>query len=184
MDHELMDLEPGDLGNARALIEAYGQDVRYVTDLGWHYWDGTRWQHDDDNAQVREYAKATARRLYATAKTFTFSQAADAAERIRRAQRSHEAARVSAMVKLAQSERSVLLKPEDFDRDPWRFTVANGTLDLRTGELHEYRREDLITKLAPVAYSSDAECPIFLAFLKRIMGGDADLIGFLQRLLG
>jgi putative DNA primase/helicase len=35
-----------------------------------------------------------------------------------------------------------------------------------------------------VAYDPDARCDAFLAFLERIMGGDDDLIGFLQRAAG
>ena len=39
------------------------------------------------------------------------------------------------------------------------FNCLNGTLDLRTGQLRPHRREDLITKMAPVAYNPDADCP-------------------------
>ena len=62
--------------------------------------------------------------------------------------------------------------------------VLNGTLDLRTGELRPHRREDLITKLAPVVYDHEARCPLFLAFLDRILAGNADLIAFVQRAVG
>ena len=92
MDHNaLAELEPGDVGNVQALIASYGQDMRHVTDLGWHYWNGTRWCPDDDKARVRQYAKATARAIYESAKRFSFEEARDAAERIRRGQRSHDA---------------------------------------------------------------------------------------------
>jgi len=62
--------------------------------------------------------------------------------------------------------------------------VANGTLDLRTGELRPPRREDLITKASPAGFDPAATCPQWLAFLDRIMQGNAELIGFLQRAAG
>ena len=61
--------------------------------------------------------------------------------------------------------------------------MANGTLDLRTGELRAHNRGDLLTKVAPVAYDPAALCPMWLAFLG-IMAGDKELISFLQRAVG
>jgi putative DNA primase/helicase len=62
--------------------------------------------------------------------------------------------------------------------------VENGTIDLRTGELRPHRREDLITRLAPVAYDPRAEAPAFRAFLDVITNHDLELQGFLQRFFG
>lgn len=69
------------------------------------------------------------------------------------------------------------------DADPWLLNVENGTLDLRTGELRERRREDLITKLAPVEYDPEARAPTFEAFLERILPSET-LRGFVQWLAG
>jgi putative DNA primase/helicase len=73
---------------------------------------------------------------------------------------------------------------DELDRNPWLLNVQNGTLDLRSGELRPHRREDLLTRLAPVAYDQAAQCPTWLAFLNRIMAGNQDLIRFLQRAIG
>src|SRR5262249_45989689 len=56
--------------------------------------------------------------------------------------------------------------------------------DLRTGILREHRREDFITKLAPVAYDPGATCPLWQAFLSRIMDRNQGLVGYLQRAVG
>src|SRR5205085_2640672 len=74
--------------------------------------------------------------------------------------------------------------PAELDRHPWFFNVLNGIIDLRTGELRPHRREDLITKLAPVAYDEAAACPLWLKFLDRIMDGNGDLITYLRHLCG
>ena len=57
-------------------------------------------------------------------------------------------------------------------------------MNLRTGELLPYRREDYITKLAPVIYDMDAECPTWLNFLQKIMNGNKSLIKFIQKAVG
>src|SRR5262249_36288427 len=44
--------------------------------------------------------------------------------------------------------------------------------------------EDLITKRAPVTYDPTAICPTWDAFLERIMKGNKNLIGFVQRAVG
>ena len=48
--------------------------------------------------------------------------------------------------------------------------VANGTLDLRTGSLRAFNRDDLITKQGKVDFDPEAKCPMFMAFIARIMG--------------
>jgi putative DNA primase/helicase len=92
--------------------------------------------------------------------------------------------RITSMISLARSELTIPVTPDQLDRDPWLLNVANGTLDLRTGKLREHRRTDLITKLAPVAYDPNAGCPTWMQFLEKVMGGDGELIAFLQRVVG
>lgn len=88
------------------------------------------------------------------------------------------------MVTLAESEPGIPVLPGELDRDPWLLNVKNGTVDLRTGELRPHKRDDLITKIVPVEYDSEASCPTWLAFLNRIMDGNERLIAFLQRAAG
>jgi putative DNA primase/helicase len=100
------------------------------------------------------------------------------------AKRSESAERLAAMLKVAMSEPGVPATTDQFDADPFAFNVANGTIDLRAGELRAHRREDLITKLAPVTYDPQASAPIWAAFLERISGGDAEIVDYLWRLFG
>ena len=87
------------------------------------------------------------------------------------------------MVALARSDLAV--GPEELDTDcPRLFNVENGTIDLRTGELREHRKEDFITKLAPVIFDATATCPRWDEFLDTIFAGDEDLILYMQRLVG
>src|SRR5262249_45136643 len=86
------------------------------------------------------------------------------------------------MITMAKSDLAV--GPEALDTDPWLFNVENGTLDLRTGEIREHRREDFITKLAPLTFDPEADCPLWQKFLHTVFDGNAELIAYLQRLVG
>ena len=98
--------------------------------------------------------------------------------------RSEKALSLRAALSLAQSEPGIPILPEEMDRDPWLLNVLNGTLDLRTGQLREHRREDLLTKLAPAEYHPDAQAHRWLTFLDRILAGNIGLIAYLQRVVG
>ncbi len=88
------------------------------------------------------------------------------------------------MLSSAQSEAAVSVKPDQLDSDPWLLNCWNGTIELRTGTFREHRREDLITKVVPVSYDPNAQCPQWNKFLADIMGGSTELISFLQRAIG
>ena len=98
------------------------------------------------------------------------------------AQRSDNVQRLRAMADLARHPLRVA--DECLDAQPWLLTVANGTVDLRTGQLRAASPTDYITKLAPVAYSEDATCPEFEKLIAYAMGDDPALIAALQCALG
>jgi putative DNA primase/helicase len=88
------------------------------------------------------------------------------------------------MLALAACEPGVPILPGEMDRDGWLLNVRNGTIDLRTGAFRPYRREDLITCLAPVEFDPEARCPLWDSVLEKIFDRNAEMIGFVQRLFG
>lgn len=98
--------------------------------------------------------------------------------------KSENRARVEVMVKLAESELGVPVLPAHLDTNPWLLNCTDGTIDLRTGQLREHRRADLITKLSPVTCDARATCPVWDGFLEKIMAGNRRLILFLQKAIG
>ncbi|MGV0975797.1 MAG: phage/plasmid primase, P4 family [Azonexus sp.] len=170
-----------DLGNARRLVQLHGSDMRYCYAWNaWLVWDGTRWNRDE-SGQAQRWAKHTVTRIYTAAGD---AEDSDRKGLAKWAMQSEARDRLSAMVDLARSEAGIAVRPDDLDTDAMLLNVANGTLNLRTQLLQPHRREDLITKLAPVAYDAAATCPLWDAFLWRIMGGRQDMIDFLQRAVG
>jgi putative DNA primase/helicase len=87
------------------------------------------------------------------------------------------------MMALARSEPELSARPQDFDHDPWLLNVANGTIDLRDGELRKHRQSDMITMLTDVEYKPDASANEFTRFLEQVIP-DADVRDWTQRYLG
>ncbi|MDQ3362400.1 MAG: phage/plasmid primase, P4 family [Actinomycetota bacterium] len=168
-----------DLGNSERFADRHGDDARYVYPWSaWLTWTGIRWEVDEGGATAR-MAKETVRAIYL--------EAADAGDSDRRkaisnhARSSESRSRIEAMIALAQSEMPI--RPDELDADPWMFNCENGTVDLRTGELREHDRADLLTKLAPVEYDPNAKAPAWGAFLARILP-DVETRRFVQRMAG
>ena len=171
-----------DLSTAELMTTWYGQDLHYCH--LWHKWltwDGKRWKVDDTGAVVR-LAADTVRLLYDVASTIEDRKER---ERLVRHALSYEAKKkLDAMIALAESQLDIVVLPDQLDRNRWLLNLDNGTLDLRTGERREHQREDLITKLAPVPYDSEAKAPLFEKFLNDIFAGNQDVIRFVQAATG
>ncbi|MFI5395315.1 MAG: phage/plasmid primase, P4 family [Candidatus Binatia bacterium] len=170
-----------DRANATRFVDHHGDDVRYVRGVGWFIWNDTRWRKvsiEDVEGLAKETADQIWHEILGTADTQRRAKLAQ------HATRSASAAGIGGMIRLARSEKGVLISRSDLDRDAWLLNCRNGTLDLRTGKLLPHDREDLITMLAPVDYDPDAECPTWEAFLNRIMDRHPELISFLQRAVG
>jgi putative DNA primase/helicase len=168
-----------DLGNARRLVHRHGRNLRYCwLWRKWLVWDGKRWVKDD-TGEVYRLAKETVSSIYQEAAAAPNDEARK--ELGKHATRSEAGARIKEMVDLARSDVPVM--PDELDASPDLLNTESGTIDLRTGELREHRREDLITKIAPTTYRPDAAAPTWEAFLERVLPGE-DLRAFVQRAVG
>jgi putative DNA primase/helicase len=169
-----------DLGNAERLAARHSERVQFAPVWGWLAWDGTRWARD--NGAAIRHAKETVRAMYAEA-----AQLADETERTRLANhaiRSESAARLEALLKLAESESQIETRPADYDGDPLLLNCANGTLDLRTGRLYSHNPADKLTRITGTLYDPAATCPTWESFLARVLGDNRELIAFIQRAMG
>ena len=93
---------------------------------------------------------------------------------------------VSAALRFSLSnDDPLLVRMEEFDSDPYLLGVANGVLDLRSGEFRPARPGDLIRRTTSVAWESiDAPCPTWEAFVREIVGEDDEVAAFIQRIFG
>ena len=169
-----------DSGNAERLARNFGADLRHIAPRKlWLYFDGQRWAADHTQ-HIQRLAKRTVRHIPDEAG----EDDDDRPSVLRWAAASEARARRESMIALASAEPGIAAKMEDFDADVMKFNCLTGTLDLTTGQLYEHRREDMITKLAPVEWNPDATCPTWDAFLDRIFEGNTDVIAYVQRVVG
>jgi putative DNA primase/helicase len=87
------------------------------------------------------------------------------------------------MLKLAESELPVPITLTQLDVEPWLLNCQNGTLDLRTGELRRHDRDDLITRICPIAYDPGAHDDRWDLFVEQVMP-DPEIRRYVQRALG
>jgi putative DNA primase/helicase len=162
---------PSDSEDELALLftERFGKDRKFVATWSrWLEWDGTRWRTDETLHSFdlsREVCRERAAGLARGAKSMASAATVAAVERLARADRRHAAT------------------SEQFDADPMLLNTPAGTVDLRSGELLEHKRENWCTKRT-AAGPENGEPSRWLKFLHRVTGGDSALEQYLQRLCG
>lgn len=170
--------ELNDVGNAERFVRDHGERVRYVPDRDiWRYWTGTHWQDDPANLTMMSFACQTVEGIKADADAATKPEVQKALSRHARA--SGDRARLRAMFDVAASKLGMSALSTEFDLLPNLLVVANGVIDLRTGELLPHDPARLTTRCLPTAYRADAAAPTFAAFLARVLP-DPAVSNFLQ----
>lgn len=170
--------------NAERFFAKYREDFRYCRDREvWVSWNGKFWDVKDKSAAIR--------RMQEVARDIYFEAAKEVFEDRRRelaqwAVQSESRRTLENSVAIAQNLLGIQVPKfgEVFDTHPLLLNVKNGTVDLKTGELHPHRRGDFLTKIVPIEYDPDAECPGFATFLSETFDGNVKLIGYMQRCAG
>ncbi len=194
-----------DSANADATVTEHGEGFRFVIEwASWLAWSGMRWEMQGARHKLLRAVMLTARLEHYRTKgrlalvreelqTIDPKQDPDRFATVKsRAQYeqklltwhegSQNQARLEACAKILES-RLIVAKP-DLDRDLWLFNVANGTIDLRTGELRAHERSDYITQLTEIDYDPEAKAPTWDDFLRTAMRGSMPLRLYLQRIVG
>lgn len=181
-----VDLLPGrfnctDLGNSERLVAAYRDEIRFCPQRKrWLNWDGTRWRWDEVGTIERK-AKASVRAIMREADHADD----DRAKGLRQWSFASESSnRIKAMIALAQTEAGIPVLLDELDADPYLLNCANGTVDLRTGELRPHRRLDLITRTTGLEYEFGASSKLWDSVLTDACGGDRELAVYLQTVAG
>ena len=169
-----------DLDASLRFAEWQQKDLRYCPGLGWLAWDGKRWAVDGEGRAL-ELGKQSAR-LWTSKRSGMTGDGREA--RIKAALGLESGSRVRSAVDLAKSDPRLAISAGELDRDPWKLNVLNGTLDLRTGELHPHRREDYISKFAPVTFTPGATHPVLEKFLSTVEASTPGMRSFLARCFG
>lgn len=89
------------------------------------------------------------------------------------------------MALCAAGRDTLAISGDGWNADPWALPVANGIVNLKTGEHRPGRPEDYVNKAAPTSWEGlYAKAPTWEAFLSSTFDGDADLVSYVQKVLG
>jgi len=155
---------------ALSFTRLYAEDWHYCAQWGkWLVWTGSRWQADETllvTHLMRHICREAALRVG------SHGLAAKLASN----------STVSAVERLARSERRHASTSDEWDSDPWLANTPGGVVDLHTGKLRPHDRGDRMTKITTA--TPKGTCARWLSFLSDITRGDADLMTYLQRVIG
>jgi putative DNA primase/helicase len=176
------EFELNEIGNGKRFAAHHGDALRYCASREqWQAWDASgRWQ-PDLSGEAERRAKQTSRDVV--------SQAARENDDDRRARLLKHAITLTkratreTMLKDAASEPGMSVTLEAFDTNPHAFNVANGTLDLKTLDFGEHRRDDLLTQISFVVFDAAATCPAWIVSTERWLP-DAATRDFVQEAVG
>ncbi len=176
---ELAKLGVQDIDNAQRMHARFKGKLLYAAGIGWLVFDGRRWKRGETGAAL-DCAMDVARKIRDEV-PYKLGEVEKPA-RARHAERSGSRQAIDAMVYLA---RPMFTIADDLlDRDKFLLNVDNGTIGLRTGGLRPHDPADFITKIAPVAFDPEAECPMFGGVVNWITRGDREFVNYLRRAFG
>lgn len=176
-------LDLTDAGLAALVAKKHGGGIRRVLDTGeWRAFDGKRWTGGEPAAKaVERHILSVGRDLYDRAPGLDdglAKQAARAAIRVL-----NDIGTRAVLSRLAAVE-CIGTTSDRFDPDGELLNVANGTLNLRTGEMHPHRAGDFITRLIDIPYSATATAGRWEKALEEIFEHNPELPEYLQRAMG
>lgn len=168
----------GQLRMAERFVAEHADHLRHVHGIGWHQWDGARWQADEERADMQ----AAVVTVKAALASLADLDKTERDELYQDARKSESAAGLEGMLRIASALPPISTASKRLDADPYLFNTPDGTLDLRNGTVLDNDREHLITKVAGgrVGGRSYDE---WETFLKRILP-DEEVRAFVQRLFG
>lgn len=171
-----------DAGNGELFAHLYGSQVRYDHQRGrWLVWKGHWWGADPDGQRQR-WAVEMARIWGKAASDMPTEKQVAAA--LRHARSSESQSKIEATLKMASIQHPIADPGTGWDSAPTLLGVANGVVNLATGELRAGRQDDLITLSTPVPFDPSAKCPRWVQFISEIFEGDCEMIDYIQRAVG
>jgi len=152
----------------------FGREFLYCEAYGWMCWTGTHWQADEGEARIDRalFAMLKQRRLIAVGagKEAVVKFCAGTAKRVRDCK---------------MAFRSLItVSVDEFDQCMDELNVANGILNLRTGELSPHDSQRRFTYCSRVPYSHEADDSEWRRFLASAVDGGENVIDYLQMVVG
>lgn len=157
--------------------------VRYAPEQArWYVWESAVWQPDAEllaedriKRELRVLADEVARRG---------ASDKDKRDSLAAAQQICSNGKLSAVMNLVKSDRSIAVSMAVLDHDVWLLNTPGGIVDLKSGEVRASDPDALCTKITAVPVDAGGGCSEWRRFLREATGGDVETVAYLQRLAG
>ena len=133
------------------LAGSHKRKLMHVYGVGWHYWDGKRWAFDD-RGKAYQAVKDVLKQAFAAALNLTGTDQKRLFADIKKCESD---AGLRGVLSVAAKHPQLAFTVDDLNSDPYLLNVANGTIDLRTFDMHDHDPADRITKVCSAAYHPD-----------------------------
>lgn len=189
----LTEYEYTDAGQGEAFSYLFADRLRFVPGMGWYIWNKKRWQHDDREAVV-QYAILAARARRSALRQQKPPDGGDSDD-VKDQLAAREAAlkwtlgaenltKIKNTIGVGKTVPDMITPASEFDRDDHLLGVANGIVDLRSGQLLEPDPARRITMSSDVPYFPEATAKRWEQFILEICDRDTTLAAYLQRAIG
>ncbi len=168
-----------DKGNVMRLLNSYRNDILHNKALGFCIWNGKHWQIDAEHLLHKMVADVHEVMIEEILTQPDKKSRKEMADWVRQ---SNNQSRISAVINYLHDDGEVWTDVNTFDEDDWLLNCQNGTLDLKTGQLRDFKRSDFITRILPYDYDATAKCERWLRFLEEVL--EPDEIPWVQRIAG
>ena len=194
-------LQRGQDGDADLFVRLFKDIYLYDRGVGgWQYFNDHHWR-DDKKGQVLSSIDKVIAIYDAEKKRLTIAEES-AMERgmlkeakghaikrgliIKRLIQLHTVAYKKNVLTLASSGvNSLATTGDDWDSHPMLLAVRNGCIDLETGHFFDGRPDDMLKSVCPTKWADINAIPqAWIDFLHGSLGGDQEIIDYVQRLLG
>jgi putative DNA primase/helicase len=151
----------------------------------WYLWSGMFWEADKTREVYNMMNRVAAEYLDRASEERGRGNTELSNQFIERAKQLQALRRITNVLTLATSLPRLALSGSEWDTPSMLLPVANGIIDLSSGTFRDSRPADYVRAYSPVEWRGlDTPSPLWDATLQAIFDGDADLIAFIQRLLG
>lgn len=162
-----------DAANAVRFIHFMKGKYRYVTDVGWYYWDGTRYILDKEKSIMQEMIDSV-----------QYFHGNDLGPQITKwILASQNKDRILNAITIAGTDSEVLIKTIELDSEANNLCTPDGIINLRTGDIRPaLKGVDYNTRQTSVT-PRVMETPLWSNFLKEVIE-DEERIRYVQELFG
>lgn len=203
-----------DVGQATILADEYAAKLAYSEATDWLVYNGSFWEETKPGAravaqdlttrqleqaqelkeQARQRCDATgvtqllgamsltkAKQIFTSAQWAAYAQSQEAEAYEKYVLKRRDSKAITASLKEATAMLQVT--QAELDSDPFALNTPSGTIDLRTGSIQPHEYGDFITKQTTTDPADDGS-DVWQAALNLFFQGDAELIDYVQRVVG